>query len=80
MWTSMDPSYVQIGWIVTIIWSTFYAPAIFSVGAYSIVAVSMYIRPIPYITQMVSVPYLLKRLVYWIEILYKNEMIIVSLN
>ena len=29
------------------------------------------VRPsVPYVTQMVSVRYLLKRLVYWIEILY----------
>ena len=36
-------------------------------GAYSITAVCM---SVPYVTQMVSMGYLLKGLVYWIEILY----------
>ena len=46
----------------------FYAPAIFNVGAYSITAI---ICPShPYVTKMVSVQYLLKSLVYWIQILY----------
>ena len=60
---------------------SFYAPTIFIGGgggggggggvwcAYSITAV----RPLPsvlYVTQIVSVRYLLKGLVYWIEILY----------
>ena len=52
----------------------FYAPAIFNGGAYSITAVRMYVRPsvpsVPYVTLSVSVRYLLKGLVYWIEILY----------
>ena len=45
-------------------------------GAYSITAVRTYVRPVrpvpsvPYITLLVSVRYLLKGLVYWIEILY----------
>ena len=52
---------------------SFYAPAIFNGGAYSITAVRTYIRPIrpvPYVTLLVSVRYLLKGSVYWIEILY----------
>ena len=44
-----------------------YAPAIFNGGGISLLSV----RPsVPYITQTVSVRYLLKRLVYWIDILY----------
>ena len=45
-------------------------------GAYSITAVRTYVRPVrpvpsvPYLTQMVSVRYLLKGLVYLIEISY----------
>ena len=60
----------------------FYASAIFTGGggggggggAYSITAVGMYVRPVLpsvlYITLLVSVRYLLKGLVYWIEILF----------
>ena len=48
----------------------FYAPAIFNRGAYSITTVHMYIRSVLYVTLSVSVRYLLKGLVYWIEILY----------
>ena len=50
----------------------FYAPAIFNGGAYSITAVCTYVRPVPSVTLFVSVRYLLKGLVYWIEILYKG--------
>ena len=42
-------------------------------GAYSITAVSTYVhpvRPVPYVTLLVSMQYLLKGLVYWIEILH----------
>ena len=45
----------------------YYAPAIFNWGAYSITAVR---TSVPYVTLLVSVRYLLKGLVYWIEILY----------
>ena len=54
-------------------------PPPFSIGAgaYSITAVHTYVRPVrpsvpsvPYVTLLVSVRYLLKGLVYWIEILY----------
>ena len=55
----------------------FYASAIFNGGAYSITAVRTYvcpsrpsIRPVPYVTLLVSVRYLLKGLLYWIETLY----------
>ena len=56
----------------------FYAPGHFQCvgvgggegGAYSITAVCTYVHPVPYVTQMVSVQYLLKRLVYLIQILY----------
>ena len=55
----------------------FNAPAIFNGGcggAYSITAVRTYVCPsrpsVLYVTQMVSMQYILKRLVYWIEILY----------
>ena len=60
----------------------FYAPAIFNVGvwgAYSITALHTYVRPIcpsvPYVKQMVSIRYLLNRLVYWIQILYTGIII-----
>ena len=39
-------------------------------GAYSITAVRTYVPSVPYVTLLVSVRYLLKGLVYWIEILY----------
>ena len=48
----------------------FYAPAIFNLGgggAYSITSAHTYV---PYVTLLVSMRYLLKGLVYWIEILY----------
>ena len=54
----------------------FFMPAPFSrggggVGANSITAVRTYVRPsIRYVTLLVSVGYLLKGLVYWIETFY----------
>ena len=48
-----------------------YAPAIFNGGGHIVSPLS--IRPVPslpYVTLLVSVRYLLKGLVYWIEILY----------
>ena len=57
----------------------FYAPTIFNGGggggewgggAYSITAVCTSVPSVPYVTLLVSVRYLLKGLVYWIEILY----------
>ena len=60
-----------------LLFHNFFMPPPFSMGrVYSITAVRTYVRPIlsvpsvPYVTQMVSVQYLLKKLVYWIEILY----------
>ena len=49
-----------------------YPPAIFNgVGGHLVSQLYMSVRTsVPYVTQMVSVRYLLKRLVYWIEILY----------
>ena len=61
-----------------ICYKIFYAPAIFmggvglwgERGAYSITAVRPYCLSILYKTKMVSIQYLLKRLVYWSQILY----------
>ena len=52
---------------------TFICPRHFQWGHNSIIAVRTYVLSVPfvpYVTQTVSVRYLLKRLVYWIEILY----------
>ena len=53
----------------------FFMPPPFSVGGHIVspLSVRTYVpsRPsVPYVTVLVSVQYLLKRLVYWIEILY----------
>ena len=67
--------YTAIQWWGIMV-SCFYAPAIFNAGGVggvhiiSPLPVRMYVRPILYVIQLVSVWYLLKRLVYWIEILY----------